>query len=206
MIRAALAAALMVLAGCGTSVMAPDAEVARRAYASDGPSSLTLYTVINNRNEDGAHTALLIDGSQRVLWDPAGSFYHPAAPEQNDLLYGFTPTIQLVYEDYHARETFRIVKQTVPVSRAVADKAMRLAAQAGPAWPATCSIKTTGILRQLPGFGSIPSAWYPKRTMRAFADLPGVATRTVTDDDADDNHGVLIRVTRPAGPTVVPGG
>ena len=28
--------------------------------------------------------------------------------------------------------------------------------------------------------------------MEAFADLPGVETRKITDDDADNNHGVLL--------------
>jgi hypothetical protein len=35
------------------------------------------------------------------------------------------------------------------------------------------------------------SAKYPKRSIQAFAGLPGVVTQTITDDDADENHGVL---------------
>lgn len=196
--------ALLALGGCAEPVLAPLEEVQRRAYVSEGPAELTLYTVINNRSENGAHTALLIDGSQRVIWDPAGSFYHPHAPERNDLLYGFSPQIQAVYEDYHARETFRIVKQSVRVSPEVAEMALRLAQEQGPASDATCSLTTSGILRKLPGFESMPSSWYPKSTMAAFARLTGDQGVTIRDNDADSNHGVLIRATRQAGPAELP--
>ena len=200
-VRLLAALAFLVLAGCtAVSVVAPLEEVQRRAYAHPGPSSLTLYTVINNRSGSGAHTALMINASQRVLWDPAGSFYHPYAPERNDVLFGFTPNIELVYIDYHARETFRIVEQTVTVPREVAELALKLAQEQGAASQATCSITTANILRQLPGFEGFPVSYYPVQTMEAFAARTGVQGRTITDDDADDNHGVLIRVTRPEGP------
>ncbi len=205
----ALAAVLLlvIVAGCGAgavSVMAPMEDVQRSAYAHPGPPSLTLYTVINNRTGSGAHTALMISASQRVLWDPAGSFYHPAAPEQNDVLFGFTPNVQAVYEDYHARETFRIVSQTVTVTPEVAELALKLARQQGPAGDATCAITTSGILRQLPGFEGFPASYFPVQTMENFAARTGVKGQTITDDDADDNHGVLFRVMRPAGPAAAP--
>jgi hypothetical protein len=34
--------------------------------------------------------------------------------------------------------------------------------------------------------------WFPKRMVEGFAALPGVTTRKITDDDADQNHGVLL--------------
>lgn len=190
--------ALLSLSACGVTVMAPAEEVARRAYVHDGPPRLTLYTVINNRTDGGAHTALLINGSQRVLWDPAGSFKHPHAPEQADVLFGITPNVKLVYEDYHARETYRIVEQHIDVTPEVAERALQLARAQGAAGRSTCSITTSRILSRLPGFESFPTSFFPKSTMRAFAALPGVVTRTITDDDANDNHGVLIRAREDA--------
>ncbi|TYB87121.1 hypothetical protein [Oceaniovalibus sp. ACAM 378] len=201
--RALALLAMTGLAGCGVgavSEVAPMEEVQRRAYVHPGPSSLTLYTVINNRSGSGAHTALMISGSQRVLWDPAGSFRHPWAPERNDVLYGFNPNIQAVYEDYHARETFRIVRQSVTVSPEVAEKALRLAQEQGAAGQATCSITTTGILAQLQGFEGFPRSYFPVATMKAFAARTGDAGVTITDEDADDNHGVTFKVTRPPAP------
>jgi hypothetical protein len=44
----------------------------------------------------------------------------------------------------------------------------------------------------VPGFESLPATWYPKKLSDAFGTLPGVVTRTITDDDDDNNHGVLL--------------
>lgn len=171
--------------------MDPMADVQRRAHVTGGPSELVLYTVIRNKDGSGAHTALMIDGAQRVLWDPAGSFRHPHVPERGDLLYGVDDTIRNVYIDYHARETFRVVEQRIPVSRAVADEAMRLAAAEGAAMRATCAQKTSGILRALPGFQDVRRTPFPGHLMRSVRQLPDVTERVITDDDADDNHNVL---------------
>ena len=102
--------AALTLAGCAAeSVWAPDEAVTRAAYRHDGPPRLTLFTMINNSTGGGAHTALMINGSQRVIFDPAGSFNKLGSlPERNDLLYGITPAVEDVYTRYHARETFRV--------------------------------------------------------------------------------------------------
>ncbi|RVV97835.1 hypothetical protein EKE94_10140 [Mesobaculum littorinae] len=193
--RVLLAALLPLLAACaGVEVGTPLAEVQRAAYtAPDEAPSLTLYTVIRNINDNGAHTGLLINGSQRVLFDPAGSFVHPNAPERGDVLYGVSPRIQSVYIDFHARESFRIVEQRIEVSPEVAEQALRLAMDYGPVAAAGCSRATSTILSQLPGFEDIGVSWFPNNTMEAFGRHPGVVERTITDDDADQNHGVLIR-------------
>ena len=45
----------------------------------------------------------------------------------------------------------------------------------------------------------MPSTWYPVTLQQAFADLPGVTTRIITDSDADNNHGVLlVQASQPA--------
>ena len=102
MIRTFVAlATLSLLAACGgadTFAPAPMIEVQRRAYVHEGPAEITLYTVIETETGEGQHTALLINGTQRVLWDPAGSFRHPQVPERGDLHYGITETIRKVYE------------------------------------------------------------------------------------------------------------
>lgn len=198
-IRAAAALLLPVaLAACAVDpVYDPIVEVQRAAYVSEGPASLTLYTVLRNADDSGAHSALLIDGPQRVLFDPAGSFKLPFVPERGDVLYGFTPRVEKIYQDYHARETFRVVKQTVAVSPAVAAEALRLAEANGPVAPAQCSISVSRLLSKLPGFEDMGTSWFPQSTERRFGQHPGVATQVIRDQDADDNHGVLIRASRP---------
>lgn len=185
-------ALLFVLAACGPEpIWAPEEKVQAARYDHGGPASLTLFTVISNSNGSGAHTGLLINGSQRVFWDPAGTWWNPASPERNDLHYGLTPAMFAALVDYHARETYHVVTQEIQVSRAVAEQAIRLTSAYGAVPKAQCSVSTTKILRQLPGFESIPQTYYPAKTMDAFGALPGVVTKKYFDDDPDDNKYLL---------------
>lgn len=184
---------LFALAGCSAeSKWATDEEVARAYYKAEGPTTLTLYTVINNRSQSGAHSGLLVNGSQRVIFDPAGTWYHPALPERNDVHFGMTDDAVDFYVDYHARVTFRVVVQEVVVSPEVAEMALQQVLSNGPVSKARCSISISGILRKLPGFESIKSTWYPNKLMRSFATLPSVKTQTVYDNDPDDNTGFIL--------------
>ena len=185
--------ALLGLAACAAeSVIAPPEAVAAARYVHDAPTSITLYTVINNNSGAGAHSGLLINASQRIMFDPAGTFQHPRVPERNDVHYGMTPRIVNFYIDYHARETFRMIEQTVIVSPGVAELIKQRAEAYGAVPKAQCSNSITSILAGVPGFESIGSTWYPAKLSDRFAKLPGVTSRTITDDDADKNHGVLL--------------
>ena len=84
----ALCLALTVSACSKPAAWASDEDLAKVQYRDAGPTKLTLFTMINNRSGTGAHTSLMISASQRVIWDPAGSFYHPSIPERNDVLFG----------------------------------------------------------------------------------------------------------------------
>ena len=190
LIRALALVSLALLTACGSAeeVGAPADAIARAAYTSSAPPSLTLVTVIRNKGDEGAHTGLIINGSQQVVFDPAGTFNHSRAMgERGDVLYGLSPAYRRAYIDYHTRESFRTVEQTVQVPPAVAEQALRLAAAHGPASKATCATSTASILRQLPGFESVPSSWFPNALMRGFAQVPGVVTTEHRDDDPDDN-------------------
>lgn len=186
--------ALVALGGCSTAEpnWAPDAEVAQARFVAEGPTSVTLFTVINNRSGSGAHAGLLINASEQVMFDPAGTWQHPRLPERNDVHYGITPRMVDFYIDYHARETFRVVEQTLVVSPATAELVMQRAKAYGAVPKAQCSNAITTILRGVPGFESIPATWFPNKLSKAYGALPGVTSRTITDDDADNNHGVLI--------------
>lgn len=177
----------LALMGCSAkSEWASDEIVTRMAYREPGPATLTLVTMINNRSGGGAHTALVINASQRVIWDPAGSFEHPRIPERNDVIYGVNPEVYNVYKSAHARETFHVVLQEVAVSPAVAEKAFALARQMGPVGQAQCSASTASLLSQLPGFETIGSHLFPKKLMDAFARYPGVTTDKLFENDAGD--------------------
>lgn len=182
----------LLLAACGAdSVWAPDEAVTRAAYRQPGPPTITLMTMISNRSGAGGHSALMINGSQRVIFDPAGSWWHRAAPERHDVHFGITPTMLDFYIDYHARETYHVVMQTVIVPPEVAQHALAVVQANGAVNKALCGQSVSRVLRQVPGFESIPSTMRPKTIMEAFARLPGVTTEKVYDDDPDENEDIL---------------
>ncbi len=194
MIRKFIAlAVVLVLSACGAEpTWAPQESVEAARFVSQDPPSLTLYTVINVRSGAGAHSGLLINGSERVMFDPAGTWHHPRLPERNDVHFGMTDKMILFYIDYHARETFYVIEQKLPVSAGTAELVMARAKAYGAVPKAMCAQSLSSILRGVPGFEGLPQTYYPKQFADAFGALPGVTTRKITDDDADNNHGVLL--------------
>ncbi|MFT4149336.1 MAG: hypothetical protein QM656_03990 [Paracoccaceae bacterium] len=187
--------ALLTLAACGGPAepkWAPDDAVARAHFVADGPASITLFTILSNRNDSGAHSGLMINGSERILFDPAGTWRHPKLPERNDVWFGINDKMVAFYIDYHARETFRVVEQTVLVPRGVADLIAARAKGYGAVPKAQCSRAISWVLAGQPGFESITRTWFPKNLMQEFGKLPGVTEKVIRDEDADDNHGVLL--------------
>ncbi len=181
------------LAACGgQSVIAPEEDILRAFYRHDGPPALTLFTVRNVDTGNGAHTGLMINASQRVLFDPAGSFGHPTIPERNDVLFGITPRVEELYVSYHARATYYVVIQTLEVPPETAEAALRIALDYGPVGKANCTRATSDILRRLPGFEGINMTFLPDRLEMQFARFPGVTTREHWEDDADDARDAVI--------------
>lgn len=179
--------ALALLSACADpAINAPEADVARYRYVSSQDPYIALVTNVNTRTGTGDHSALIINGSERVVFNPAGTWLHPKAPERADLHYGFSESMRDWFIDYHARETYRVEIQTIPVSRAAADRALAAAQQAGPVGPARCTLSIAEVLRQTPGFESFPRVLLPIRASRAFADYPGVTTEIFTDDSPGD--------------------
>ena len=74
--RVFLALALpAALAACGADhKWASDEAVRQARYVTNEPPSITLFTVIGIPRGEGGHSALMINGSQRVIYDPAGSW------------------------------------------------------------------------------------------------------------------------------------
>lgn len=190
----AVLALVAALAGCGAGepIWSPDEAVAKARYVHSGPPSITLYTVISTTNASGAHSGLMINGSQRVMFDPAGSWALPRLAERNDVHFGMTDKMVDFYIDYHARKTFDVIEQTKIVSPQIAELVMQRAMAHGASPKARCTRSVSEVLRGVPGFESISDTWFPKTLMRDFAKLPGVTERKITDDDADNNHGVLL--------------
>ena len=170
------------LAACDAShKFASDAAVSAATYVAGPPASITLITSINGRSGGGAHSALIINGSQRVLYDPAGSWEltDGRAPKRNDLHYGMTPPVLASYIAFQSAGIFQVISQTVDVPLSEADAAIAAAAAHSPAPKAYCSRSVSSILRKLPGFEAVPETFFPKALSRGFAKVAGVIETTI---------------------------
>lgn len=183
---------LLMLAACGESeqVFSSEEFVRSKVYRHDGPPRITLLTMINNSTGAGAHTSMIINASQRVIWDPAGSFKHDSIPERNDVVFGITPAVADSYVRYHARETFHVRVQELDVSPEVAEGIMRAAMEYGAVPRAQCALSTSTILAQFfPN--NVKTGWFPKKLADGFQTIPGVRNRVLREYDSDDNSRVL---------------
>jgi len=190
--------ALLALAACGSDQrFDPQPQVDAARFVAPGPTSITMYTSINDRSGAGAHSALLVNASQRVLFDPAGTFYFPGAPIQHDVHYGATDRMVAFYLDYHARDTptekFHVIERTLIVSPQTAELILQRVQANGSVPKAFCANSITNILRGVPGFESLSNTMFPIKLGESFAQLPGVTTRIVTEEtDNPGDHGITL--------------
>jgi hypothetical protein len=182
-----------VLSACGADPKwAPQEQVDAVRFVEGEPTYITLYTVVNKSTGSGAHSAILVNGSERLIFDPAGTWYHPKLPERNDVHFGMNEKALAFYIDYHTRRTYDTIEQKVYVSPQVAELVLARAKAYGAVPKAMCTQATSSILRGVPGFENLPQTFYPKKLSKSFGELPGVTTRVITDNDDDNNHGVLL--------------
>ena len=182
---AVLGLLIVGLAGCGgvTRGPAPDPVSPAARAAHDGPASVTLLTVKNVQSGGGDHAALLIKGSERVLYDPAGSFELPVVPRRHDVLYAITPEVEQIYLGYHARATHYVVARSLSLDRAAADRLIALAEAEPPARPGFCAIRAGAVLRNLDGMQDLSGSPWPSTLGRSFGAKPGVTNRRITATD-----------------------
>lgn len=199
-----LSALCLAVAGCASKApYADDATVAAASYSNPTPAYLTLYTMVNNRTGAGGHSALLINGPERIIFDPAGSFYADIVPERNDVLFGISPGVEKAYRSAHARSTHHVVSQTVQVTPEQAQIAYQLALKAGPVAGAFCTNSTSSLISQIPGFENIDVVFYPVKLQEQFEQIPGVQTDKLFEDDNGDLATALVAGNRALNQTTV---
>jgi len=182
---------------------ADDTTVRAVSYRAQGPATLTLYTMVNNNSGAGAHTSLMINASERVIFDPAGSFKADIVPEQNDVLFGITPAVERAYRSSHARETHHVVVQTLEVTPEQAEVAYRLARANGTVPGMYCANSTAHILKQVPGLEGIDVTFYPTKLADQFGALPGAVTERYYEQDSADLQDGLARNNEQLNATAV---
>ena len=176
------------LAGCEVYQPADPVEIERARYESPEPPSVTLMSMVNASTGRSAHAGLLVNGSQQVLYDPAGTFTHPDLPRRGDIHYGMTPRYVDYYERYHARFDYYVEAQKLPVSRAEADRILANAKAHGQSMKMTCAIDIADVLKPVPRFQDVPVSFFPEALRENFAARPGVQTRYVTESDVGKNR------------------
>lgn len=175
---------LALLAACTKpAVWAPEADVIAARYQHDGPAEIVIFNVISNESGSGEHAAMMINApSQRVLFDPAGTWTHPASPERHDVHYGFTADQLYRYTYYHARRTHHVRIQRLQVAPEVAEFILRQAEAYGPVPDAFCTKSIFSILMQVPQFAGLEDSFYPNNLSEQFALIPGVVEDRIYSD------------------------
>ncbi len=187
-----LAALLMVFAvsACTTQevVYAPDIEVQSKAYKHPGPATVTLLTMINNSTGGGGHSAVMISGNTRVMYDPAGRFKDPRVAERYDVLYGVTPEVLQRYNSFHSRDTHHVLIQELEVDLATANAVIQSALQQGNSPDALCANNTAVLLSRVPQFSNIRHTFFPKSLAENFGKYEGVKTTRYYETDVGQNY------------------
>lgn len=191
LIALALAVATL-LSACAVKPETPfsDAEIAAATYRPGGQPSVTLLTSRNIRSGSGAHSALLINASQQVIFDPAGSFRTPKVVRRGDIIYNATPGMVDSYMRFQGREVFRLQVQTLDVSPELAEAILRAAMQVGPVADARCAASISDMLKQFPQT-AVRQTWFPNALSDDFAKLPGVTSQDLYEYPVQGGRGVL---------------
>ncbi|MDE3028307.1 MAG: hypothetical protein KGH84_07915 [Paracoccaceae bacterium] len=170
---------VVALAGCGSGrAVSSDPVVAKARYVSPEPPSITLITSLRNDTGTGAHSALLINASQRVIFDPAGNYFSPQVPQKGDVLYGVSPPVLQSYLNFQSSKGFHVVAESVPVPPEVAELALQKSETNGAATSGLCSDNVSSLVRKLPGFTSLPVSFFPRSLMLDFGKVPDVVRTT----------------------------
>ncbi|HET9067070.1 MAG TPA: hypothetical protein VFN28_00400 [Amaricoccus sp.] len=180
--------AVTALAGCEVYRPASPGAIAASRYVSPEPPSVTLVSMVNKGSGRSAHVGLLINASEQVLYDPAGTFTHPALPRKGDVHYGMTPRYVDYYERYHARFDYFVEAQKVPVSAAAAEQILANARAHGKSLKMTCAIDVAAVLKPVPQFENVPTSFFPEALRASFAAMPGVETHYVREADVGKNR------------------
>ena len=176
-------------AGCASnSGVAPAEEISAARFSNPEPASVSLITMVNARSDFGEHSALLINGSQQVIYDPAGTFRHSQLPRRNDVVYGITPRYASYYNSYHARFGYYVKVQKLEISREEADEMIAAAQARGHVGKLLCATAISDVLSDFPQFADIRPTIFPGAIMKRVAKIEAVDTLIIREDDIGQNY------------------
>ena len=166
---------LLYLVGCSTLPdLDPVTTIKTPGYRHPGGATVTLVSVVSKRSASAGHSALIVNGTQRIIFDPAGSLFHKSLKFQGDVIYDANPSVVDGYIDYHTRNTHDTVVQTVDVADAVAEDLLKRLLSRGYVWKSFCAQSSSTLLRATPGFENIWPTFSPQKLMNNFGKLEDV--------------------------------
>lgn len=183
-VRAAILLGCLTLASaCAVEVGATKEHIAAAGFASDEPPYVEVVSMVDRQSARAAHSALIINASERVIYDPAGTFQHEDLVERGDIHYGATDRMVSYYERYHARFSHYVHVQRIPVTAQVAEAVLRRTQAQGPSPKMFCTYHTFGVLNDsLPGV-DLGRSFFPEALRRQVARMPGVIDRYRYEED-----------------------
>lgn len=179
----------LFVGGCASnSGTAPAEEISAAQFTNPAPASVSLLTMVNDRSGGGEHSALLINGSQQVIYDPAGTFRHSQLPRRDDMVYGITPQFASYYNSYHARFGYYVQVQTLDISREQADQMIAASQARGHVGKLFCANAISDVLNDFSQFSEVRDTFFPGAIMKRVAAIEEIDTVIVREDDIGQNY------------------
>lgn len=167
---------------------APAEDIAASRFANPEPAYISLLTMVNTNTGFGEHAALLINGSQQIIYDPAGSFRHSELPRRDDVVYGITPRYADYYNSYHARFGYYVKVQRLEITREQADAMIAASIERGSVPKLWCATAISDVLNDFPQFADIRPTFFPGAIMNRVENIPGIETTEVRENDIGQNY------------------
>ena len=129
---------------------------------------MTLITVLSKRAGSGGHSALIVNGERRVIFDLAGSLFHVSLAVSGDVIYGANLAVVESYIGYHTRNTDDTVAETLDITDAVASDLLIRVMLHGTVMQSFGTQSVGALLRFTPGFKYIRPTFPSKKTHGEF--------------------------------------
>ena len=175
---------LLLVIGC---VPLPELDLTKEIdvprYRHPGGATVTLVTVLGSKRGFGAHSALIVNGNQRVIFDPAGSLEHESLTIRGDVIYGANPAVVDTYIDYHTRNTHDTSVLSIRVPDEIAEDLLIRIMKHGYGRRAHCAQSISSLLHDTHGFENIRTTFFPKKLMENFLELKNVKSIRFSQPD-----------------------
>jgi len=156
---------------------APGNDSGSGSGSDPGPGPTPMLTLLEVRAGvpyTGSHSAPMVTGAERVIFDPAGSFGGSGVAVHDNIIRDVSePALDLLMA-FQTPDGFAVVRHDLPVTPEVPSLALTQFAQRPATTPGGCACTVAKVLGGLPGFPGFDGLMMPDRFFVRFAALLGV--------------------------------